>query len=76
MKQMTDIYDYYRCSVLGVLDVPRDDTASYGIVKSCSVADRVERIEAIVEKPQPDVGRRRSRCGRALHPDAAHFSSS
>ena len=55
MKQMTDIYDYYRCSVLGVLDVPREDTASYGIVKSSSVADRVERIEAIVEKPQPDV---------------------
>ena len=55
MKQMTDIYDYYRCSVLGVLDVPPADTASYGIVKSSSVADRVERIEAIVEKPQPDV---------------------
>ena len=55
MKQMTDIYDYYRCSVLGVLDVPREDTASYGIVKSSTVAERVERIEAIVEKPQPDV---------------------
>ena len=55
MKQMTDIYDYYRCSVLGVLDVPREDTASYGIVKSSTVADRVERVEAIVEKPQPEV---------------------
>lgn len=55
MKQMTDIFEYYRCSVLGVLDVPREDTASYGIVKSSTVADRVERIEAIVEKPQPDV---------------------
>jgi len=55
MKQMTDIYDYYRCSVLGVLDVPRNETASYGIVKSTFVADRVEKIEAIIEKPQPDV---------------------
>ena len=54
MKQMTDIYDYYRCSVLGVLDVPRSETKSYGIVKSSSVAERVERIEAIVEKPQPE----------------------
>jgi UTP--glucose-1-phosphate uridylyltransferase len=34
--------------------VPRADTASYGIVKSSHVADRVERIEGIVEKPQPD----------------------
>jgi len=55
MKQMTDIYDYYRCSVLGVLDVPPKETASYGIVKSTFVADRVEKIEAIIEKPQPDV---------------------
>jgi UTP--glucose-1-phosphate uridylyltransferase len=55
MKQMTDVYENYRCSILGVLDVPRADTASYGIVKSSFVADRVEKIETIVEKPQPDV---------------------
>jgi UTP--glucose-1-phosphate uridylyltransferase len=55
MKQMADVYDKHGCSVLGVLDVPRADTASYGIVKSSAVADRLERIEAIVEKPKPDV---------------------
>src|SRR5574343_614227 len=31
MKQMTDMYDYYHCSVLGVQDVPRADTKTYGI---------------------------------------------
>ena len=55
MKQMTDVFDYYRCSVLGVLEVPREETASYGIVKSSPVAERIERIEAMVEKPQPEV---------------------
>jgi UTP--glucose-1-phosphate uridylyltransferase len=55
MKQMVDAYDYYRCSVLGVQDVPRTDTASYGIVDSRPLAERVERISAIVEKPKPDV---------------------
>ncbi|MBS1228790.1 MAG: UTP-glucose-phosphate uridylyltransferase [Proteobacteria bacterium] len=55
MKQMTDVFDDYRCSVLGVLEVPRAETASYGIVKSSPVADRIERIEAMVEKPQPEV---------------------
>ena len=54
MKQMTDIYDYYRCSVLGAMDVPRADTGSYGIVKSSPVAERLERIERIVEKPKPE----------------------
>lgn len=55
MKQMADVYDDYRCSVLGVLEVPHADTASYGIVKASPVAERVERVEAIVEKPQPEV---------------------
>ncbi len=55
IKQMTDTYDYYRCSVLGVQDVPREDTKSYGIVDARPVADRLEQISAIVEKPQPEV---------------------
>lgn len=55
MKQMVDAYDYYRCSVLGVQDVPRADTASYGIVDSRPLAEGVERISAIVEKPKPEV---------------------
>jgi UTP--glucose-1-phosphate uridylyltransferase len=55
MKQMVDAYDYYRCSVLGVQDVPRADTASYGIVDANPLAERVEQINAIVEKPQPEV---------------------
>lgn len=54
MKQMVDAYDYYHCSVLGVMDVPRVDTKSYGIVKSSCIAERVERIDAIVEKPAPE----------------------
>jgi UTP--glucose-1-phosphate uridylyltransferase len=55
MKQMVDTFDYYRCSVLGVQDVPREDTASYGIVDARLLAERVEQISAIVEKPKPDV---------------------
>ncbi len=54
MKQMADTYDYYRCSVIGVQDVPRSETKSYGIVKAAPVAERLERIEAIVEKPRPE----------------------
>ena len=54
MKQMTDAFDYYRCSVLGVQDVPRADTRSYGIVDASPVGERLERISAIVEKPKPE----------------------
>lgn len=54
LKQMTDVYDYYRCSVLGVMDVPKSETKSYGIVNAKPIAERLERIEGIVEKPAPD----------------------
>ncbi|MBN8463678.1 MAG: UTP--glucose-1-phosphate uridylyltransferase GalU [Dechloromonas sp.] len=53
LKQMVDTYDYYRCSVLGVQDVPRAETRSYGIVDARKVADRIEQVSAIVEKPKP-----------------------
>jgi len=54
MKQMVDTFNYYHCSVLGVQDVPREDTRSYGIVASRPLAERVEQISAIVEKPKPE----------------------
>lgn len=54
MRQMVDVYDYYKCSVLGVQQVPLADTKSYGIVDSRLVADHLEAVRRIVEKPQPE----------------------
>ncbi len=53
MKQMVDAYDYYRCSLLGVENVPREQTGSYGIVATRPVSKSIEQISAIVEKPKP-----------------------
>ncbi|QEL65157.1 UDP-glucose pyrophosphorylase [Oryzomicrobium terrae] len=54
MQQMSEAFDYYNCSLLGVQDVPRADTKSYGIVDAQPVAERLERIAGIVEKPKPE----------------------
>ena len=54
MKQMVDQYNYYQCSVLGVQQVAREETASYGIVDATPMAERVSRVNAIVEKPKPE----------------------
>ena len=54
MKQMTEAYDYYRCSLLAVEDVPRDQTKSYGIVDSKAISKDIEQVSAIVEKPKPE----------------------
>ena len=54
MRQMVDVYDYYKCSVLGVQQVPREDTRSYGIVDSKPIKDDLDAVHAIVEKPKPE----------------------
>ncbi|EFI60596.1 UTP-glucose-1-phosphate uridylyltransferase [Comamonas thiooxydans] len=54
MRQMVDVYDYYKCSVLGVQQVPREDTRSYGIVDSKPIKVDLETVHAIVEKPKPE----------------------
>ena len=53
MAQMAGLYHREQCSVLGVEDVPRDQTASYGIVSTEDAASSYSRICAIVEKPAP-----------------------
>jgi UDP-glucose pyrophosphorylase (EC 2.7.7.9) len=55
MKQMVDLYEYYHSSIVGVQNVARDDTGSYGIVAAQPMADKLSRVELIVEKPKPDV---------------------
>lgn len=53
LEQMAALYDKYRCSILGVQNVPREESSSYGIVKGVEMAPGLYRLEAIVEKPQP-----------------------
>jgi len=54
MKQMVDVFERHQCSVLGVQDVPRDQTRQYGIVSATNMEPNLERVNAIVEKPKPE----------------------
>ncbi len=54
LKQMVRKFEYNRCSVLGVEEVPPMDTDKYGVVKSELVSEGLSRISEIVEKPKPE----------------------
>ncbi len=56
MQQMAKLFEREQASILGVQEIPRSQTGSYGIVqtKAGPVAG-VEEVEAIVEKPRPEV---------------------
>ncbi|HHJ13805.1 MAG TPA: UTP--glucose-1-phosphate uridylyltransferase GalU [Gammaproteobacteria bacterium] len=54
IAQMAATFEYNRCSVLGVEEVPREETEKYGIVQADSVATRLSRVTSIIEKPSPE----------------------
>ncbi|UWV48496.1 UTP--glucose-1-phosphate uridylyltransferase GalU [Acetivibrio thermocellus] len=51
IKQLMDVYDKYRTTVLGVQKVPEDQVSKYGIVGGEIVSDRVYKVKDLVEKP-------------------------
>ncbi len=53
LAAMAAQYDKKRCSLLGVEDIPRERTGSYGIVSPADPKAAVTQISAIVEKPAP-----------------------
>ena len=55
LKQMADLAERENASVISVQDVPREQTASYGIVATHDFSGRHGAISAIVEKPKPEV---------------------
>jgi UTP--glucose-1-phosphate uridylyltransferase len=55
LRQMADVYDEKKASVLGVQVVPRQDTDKYGIVAVEADESATSRVRSIVEKPKPAV---------------------
>ena len=54
MVTMERIFEKEGASLLGVEEVPRDQTQSYGIVTVDEMKDDTARIRSIIEKPKPD----------------------
>ena len=51
--QMASRYAEHACSILGVMEVPREQTGSYGIVRTDAPQAALSAIKEIVEKPKP-----------------------
>jgi UTP--glucose-1-phosphate uridylyltransferase len=55
LKQMVDVFTTHQGSVLGVQNVPKQDTDKYGIVTlERKIAPRIGKMSHIVEKPKPE----------------------
>lgn len=58
MRQMVAQYEQHQASVIGCVEVPKNEVSSYGIVASKLISkkagERVSKMSAIVEKPKPE----------------------
>ena len=57
LSQMISVYNNNHASILGVEEVPEEETHKYGIVDPGETDGRISRIRSIVEKPAPEDAR-------------------
>ncbi len=53
LRQLLDVYEKYRCSVVAVQEVPREVSDRYGIVAGEFIEENVVDVASLVEKPEP-----------------------
>jgi UTP--glucose-1-phosphate uridylyltransferase len=54
LKQMIEVYDEYKTTILGVQDVPAGEVDKYGIISGMKIEERVYKVNGLVEKPKVD----------------------
>lgn len=54
MRQMTEMYGHFGCSIIGVEAIQPRQSSAYGVVRGTPVAERILKLDGIVEKPSPD----------------------
>ncbi|HKI61591.1 MAG TPA: UTP--glucose-1-phosphate uridylyltransferase GalU [Mariprofundaceae bacterium] len=54
LAQMAKLYEKYRCSIVAIEEVPREDVSKYGVIRGDVLEDGNIRIHGMVEKPSPE----------------------
>jgi len=54
LSQMVDVFDHYHSSVIGVEEIPREDSRSYGVIDGKEWEENIIKLSGIVEKPSPE----------------------
>ncbi|VXC33815.1 glucose-1-phosphate uridylyltransferase [Burkholderia sp. 8Y] len=55
LAQMVDVFDHYHSSVIGVEEIDRKDSRSYGVIEGKPWDDGLFKLSRVVEKPDPEV---------------------
>ena len=53
LKQMVDLYNQFRCTIVDIEEVPLEETNKYGVIAGKEVHENIYRVETMIEKPEP-----------------------
>jgi UTP--glucose-1-phosphate uridylyltransferase len=53
LKQMVEIYNKYRCSIVAIEEVPHDEVYKYGVIEGSPLEENIFVVSNMVEKPDP-----------------------
>jgi UTP--glucose-1-phosphate uridylyltransferase len=54
MTQMVRLFKQFRCSIVAIQEVPKDQVHKYGVIAGENLRDGLYRIENMIEKPSPE----------------------
>jgi len=53
LSQMVELYEKYKCSIVAIEEVPKDETYKYGVIEGKEIEEGIYMISNMVEKPDP-----------------------
>ena len=54
LAQMVKLYNQFRCSIVAIQEVPKDETSKYGVIAGEMIREDIYRVSNMVEKPKPE----------------------
>ena len=54
VKQLIDVYNKHKCTVIAVEEIPKSRIKDYGIIDGDKIAENMWRVKGAVEKPDPE----------------------
>lgn len=54
LSQMVKLYNQFRCSIVAVEEVPKEEISRYGVIEGKMISDGLYTVTNMVEKPSPE----------------------
>jgi len=52
ISQLINVYIKYKCSVIAIMEVPRNDIKNYGIISGTKIENNTYKVTDMIEKPE------------------------